>query len=184
MAFLENPPGTVLSFAEYVDIYNTDQRVFESNEIDWENAPQSPNNLMEYVDDLCIKATNRIVEKIRVSKKWQDQTHSYNDSEFAGLFDPNLIVRRKSDFTDMCSYYVLKEYLLAKVADWGNPESPEVQKIKYFEAKFNDLFDEMLTIMDWYDFDQSGAISATDIRVGLQTGRRRTRGRYNTARVR
>jgi hypothetical protein len=79
---------------------------------------------------------------------------------------------------------VLKEYLLARVADWGNPESPEVQKIQYFENKFDDLFTELLTIFDWYDFDDSGSIDRSDLHVGHVQHRRRTRGRRNVVRIR
>ena len=183
MAFL-TVNNSVLSFAEYLDIVNTDQRVFESNEIDWANAPGSPANLSEYVEDLCIKATNRIIEKIRVSSKWHAVADNQTNTEYVALFDPNKILRRQSDFTDMCSYYVLKEYLLAKVADWGNPESPEVQKIQYFENKFDDLFTELLTIFDWYDFDDSGEIDRSDLHIGQVTHRRRTRGRRNVVRIR
>jgi hypothetical protein len=183
MAFL-TVNNSVLSFAEYNDIVNTDQRVFESNEIDWENAPGSPANLAEYIEDLCIKATNRIIEKIRVSNKWHSVAHKQDNTEYVALFDPNRILRRHSDFTDMCSYYVLKEYLLAKVADWGNPESPEVQKIQYFENKFDDLFNELLTIFDWYDFDDSGAIDRSDLHIGQVQHRRRTRGKRNVVRIR
>jgi len=98
-------------------------------------------------------------------------------------FNPNLILARQSDFTDMCTYYTLKEYLLPRVADFGNPESAEVQKIEYYAKKFDDLFNELLSMMDWYDYNASGALTDEDrlIRVSLT---RRTRGRRSVVRVR
>jgi hypothetical protein len=76
----------------------------------------------------------------------------------------------------MCCYYTLKEYVLPKIADFGNPESPEVQKIKYYESKFNDLLEELLALMDWYDLDLDGVISDAD-RLVQPVMTRRSRGR-------
>jgi hypothetical protein len=69
------------------------------------------------------------------------------------------------------------------VADFGNPESAEVQKIEYYSKKFDDLFVELLAMLDWYDYDASGALNDSDrlVRVSLT---RRTRGRKNVVRVR
>jgi hypothetical protein len=98
-------------------------------------------------------------------------------------FNPDRILARKSDFTDMCAYYTLKEYLLPKIADFGNPESSEVQKIQYYDDKFNELFTELLGMFDWYDNDDDGTVEDGEkmIRFSLT---RRTRGRRSTVRVR
>ena len=128
MAFL-TVNNSVLSFAEYSDVVNTDQRVFESNEIDWENAPGSPANLAEYIEDLCIKATNRIIEKIRVSDKWHSVCHIIRLTlNMWHCLIPTRILRRQSDFTDMCSYYVLKEYLLGQ--RWQTGATQNHQKFR------------------------------------------------------
>lgn len=179
--------GSVVSYAEALDIKDKDQRVFESNEINFSDVPDAPGSLDEYLEDLAIKATARINQKIRASSKWREYLNyageGYNTINNIPAFNANRILSRKSDFTDMCSYYVLKEYLLPKVADFGNPESPEVQKIKYYETKFTDLFTELTSMWDWYDSDGDGTVETGEKLVTF-SNTRRTRGRRNTVRVR
>jgi hypothetical protein len=178
--------GNVISYAEANDLRDKDQRLFEANEFTLANLPDAPPTLNDYIEDLNIKATARINQKIRASSQWRDYL-GYVGADYdinnIPAFNANLILARKSDFTDMCAYYTLKEYLIPRVADFGNPESAEVQKIQYYESKFNDLFTELLGMMDWYDYDASGALDDGDklIRVSLN---RRTRGRKNVVRVR
>jgi hypothetical protein len=178
--------GNVISYAEANDLRDKDQRLFEANEFTLANLPDAPPTLNDYIEDLNIKATARINQKIRASSQWRDYL-GYVGADYdinnIPAFNANLILARKSDFTDMCAYYTLKEYLIPRVADFGNPESAEVQKIQYYESKFTDLFTELLGMMDWYDYDASGALNDSDklIRVSLN---RRTRGRKNVVRVR
>ena len=178
--------GNVLSYAEADDLRDKDQRLFEANEFTLANLPGTPPTLNDYIEDLTKKATARINQKIRASSQWRDYL-GYVGADYdvnnIPAFNANLILERKSDFTDMCTYYTLKEYLLPRVADFGNPESAEVQKIEYYSNKFNDLFTELLAMLDWYDYDNSGALDDGDrlIRVSLN---RRTRGRKNVVRVR
>ena len=179
--------GNVTSYAEADDLKDKDQRVFESNEINFADAPDAPGTLDEYLEDLTTKATNRINEKIRASARWREYL-SYAGIGFDNInnipaFDPNKIKSRKADFTDMCCYYTLKEYLLPKVAEFGDPESPEVQKIKYYDAKFNDLFEELTSIMDYYDSDGDGTVESGEKMVRF-SATRRSRGRRNIVRVR
>ena len=70
-----------------------------------------------------------------------------------------MILARQNDFTDMCVYYALSEYLLPKVADFGNPDSAERQKVGFYNEKFRSLFDEVIGDGDWYDWDQSGTVT-------------------------
>lgn len=177
----------VISYAEAVDVRDKDQRVFEANEINFSDAPDAPTTLDEYIEDLTTKATARIDQKIRATSRWREYLgyagSGYDSINEIPAFDPNRIISRKSDFTDMCAYYTLKEYILPKIADFGNPESPEVQKIQYYEQKFQDLFSELMDIMDWYDSDGDGTVESGEkmVRFGFP---RRTRGRRNIARVR
>jgi hypothetical protein len=83
----------------------------------------------------------------------------------------------------MCCYYTLKEYLLPKVADFGNPESSEVQKIQYYDDKFNDLFRELTNVFDYYDGDEDGTLEDSEKMVRFSLTRR-TRGRRSVTRVR
>ena len=69
----------------------------------------------------------------------------------------------------MCAYYTLKEYLLPKIADFGNPESAEVQKIEYYAGKFDDLFRELMDILDWYSADGDATVEANEKMVRFRT---------------
>jgi len=184
MAFILSGDN-VVSYAEALDVRDKDQRLFEANEIDFTNVPDAPGNLDEYIEDLTTKGTSRINEKIRASAKWRQYlgyTGTGYDINDIPAFNPDYIVNRKSDFTDMCSYYTLKEYLLPKVADFGNPESAEVQKIQYYEEKFDQLFEELMSMMDWYGKDDT-TVDAGD-KVVTFSKTRRTRARKNVVRVR
>jgi hypothetical protein len=186
MAFIVSGT-TVVSYAEASDVRDKDQRVFEANEINFADVPDAPATLDDYIEDLTTKSTARINQKIRASARWREYLGfagaGYDSINELPAFNPDRILSRKSDFTDMCCYYTLKEYLLPKVADFGNPESPEVQKIKYYEKKFEDLFEELLAIMDWYDSDGDGTVESGEkmTRFGFP---RRSRGRRNVVRVR
>ncbi len=186
MAFIVSG-GNVLSYAEALDVKDKDQRLFEANEFNFTDVPDAPGNLNNYIEDLTTKSTARINQKIRASAEWRQYLGyaggGYDSIDNIPAFNPNLIKARQSDFTDMCCYYAMKEYLLPKVADFGNPESAEVQKIEYFEKKFQDLFDELLGMMDWYDVNNSGAVG-DDEKMVTFTLTRRTRGRRSIVRVR
>ena len=186
MAFILS--GTnVVSYAEALDVKDKDQRLFESNELDFTNVPDAPGSLNNYLEDLTTKATNRINQKIRASARWREYLgyagSGYDSIDNIPAFNPNLIITRKADFTDMCCYYTLKEYLLPKVADFGNPESSEVQKIQYYDDKFNELFTELLNMFDWYDSNNDGTVEDGEKMVRFSLTRR-TRGRRATTRVR
>lgn len=178
--------GNVVAFADALDVKDKDQRLFESNEINFTDVPDSPGSLNNYLEDLTTKSTARICQKIRASVEWRTylvQKGVAVDPNNIPLFDPNRILARKSDFTDLGCYYALKEYILPKIADFGNPESPEVQKIKYYENKFNDLLNELLAMLDWYDLNADGTITAGD-RLVQPSQTRRSRGSRSVVRVR
>jgi hypothetical protein len=186
MAFI-SVGGSVVSYAEALDVKDKDQRVFEANEIDFTNVPDAPGSLNNYIEDLTTKATNRINEKIRLSSTWREYLGyaggGYSSLDNLPAFNPNRIKARQADFTDMCCYYTLKEYILPKVADFGNPESPEVQKIEYYSRKFEDLFQELMSDFTYYDSDGDGTVEDGEKMVRFKTSRR-SRGRRNVVRVR
>lgn len=184
MAFIVSG-GTVVSYAEALDVRDKDQRIYEGNEIDFTNVPDAPGSLDEYIEDLTTKTTGRINEKIKASSRWKEYlayTGTTFDINTVPAFDPDRIVSRKSDFTDMCAFGTLYMYLLPKVADFGNPESAEVQKIQYFEKRFNDLFQELMGDFTWYDADDSGTVTDAEKMVRYMPTRR-TRSKRSTARV-
>jgi len=186
MAFVTNVNSNVIAYCDAADIKDKVQRVFESNEINFADAPSTPTTLDEYLEDLSIKAFARINEKIRASAKWRSYLGYTNNTALTGNTIPPInadrIVARQSDVTDLATYYVLKEYLLPKVADFGDDLNSEVQKISYYSSKFEDLFNELLDMMDWYDAEGDG-LDADDKMVSFRTNRR-TRSKRNITRER
>ena len=160
MAFL-TVDGSVISYAEYTDVLQKDQRILESNEI---IVPEESGfaDVTEFIEDMLEKATNRINVKIKASSWWFGYQgfvgSSVSNPALLPDFDPDKIITRKQDFTDMCVYYTFKEFLLPLIADFGNEDSNEVQKIKYYDVKFNEIFNELLALADWYDADGDGTV--------------------------
>jgi hypothetical protein len=166
MAFISSS-GNVISFAEYEDVLAIDQRLFEANE-----------GLTEIiVEDALVKSTSRILAKIRASKWWRDyyvsKTTDLSNSVTSTYLsvpalDPNKIKARQADFTDLAVYYVLAEILLPKVADFGNADTAERQKIGFYDEKFRALFTELLDAGDWYDFSGDNTITVDEKRPSRQ----------------
>ena len=165
MAFiLSGSPASVIAFADYEDVTDADQRLFEANE-------GIANETM--VEDLTIKATSRILQLIRNTEWWRryylleadtaqrlaTQTRTTAD---VPLPDANLIIARQSDFTDLCVYFTLYQYLLPKVADFTQQDTAEATKIGVYRTKYDELFRELIDAGNWYDFDASGVIDATE----------------------
>jgi len=58
-----------------------------------------------------------------------------------------------------------------------------VQKIQYYDDKFNDLFRELTNVFDYYDSNEDGVVEDGEKMVRFSLTRR-TRGRKNVTRVR
>jgi len=159
MAFIIVNSGTeVLSFAEHDDITNRDARLFNANE-----------GLTEtIVEDLLIRSTERILTKIRATGWWMDYYLNQNGSTSITTtadipsVDAIKILDRQNDFTDLCVYGAMYEYVLPKVANFGDEEDATFSKIGYYETKFNGLFDELITAGDWYDFDGDDSVESSE----------------------
>lgn len=169
MAFILN--GTqVISFAEYQDCLDMDQRLFETNE----------GLTDDVVDDALVRATARILSLLRATDWWRSYYISRaSDTVYLTVADvPELdaakIAARKDDFTDLCVYYAFWNYVLPRIADFGTEDNAERQKIAFYQQKYNALFGELVAAGDWYNFDGSGAISSAEKQPGY----------YNLKRVR
>ena len=144
---------TFISFAEYDDVVNRDQRIFEQNEILTE----------QIVEDMLIRASERILTRIKASDWWQEYQFKRditlkNDARLLPNVNGMKIEARKNDFTDLCVYQALAEYILPKIADFSDENSSERQKILYYTDKSNALFTELIEAGDWYDFDDDGSV--------------------------
>ena len=159
MAFItEN--GNVISFAEYGDVTNIDQRVFEANE----------GLTSAIVEDLEIRATERILYAIGTSDWWRTYWMRQNGGTYdpliytSGLLaipnpNPNYILARQADFTDLCVYYTLSYYVYPKIADFSQQDNAEKVKIGFFNEKYRSLFQELIDDGSWYDFSGNGTIT-------------------------
>ena len=157
MAFvIEN--NTVISFAEFQDVVDKDSRLFEANEGLSDDA----------VEIQLVRATERILSKLRASAWWRDYytkrdtTTVYNTAADIPALNANRIKGRLNDFTDLCVYTALSEYILPSVADFSNQDSAERQKMAYYIQRSESLFGELVNSGDWYDFDNSGTIASNE----------------------
>jgi hypothetical protein len=163
MAFI-TVNGNVIAFAEYSDVTACDQRVFEANEGISDST---------IIEDLTEKATNRILQLIRNTAWWrryylieatdaQRLATNTRSTPDVPLPNANFILGRRADFTDLCVYFTLYEYLYPKIADFSAQDNAEVQKIGVFRTKFDKLFLELIDDGTWYDFDGSGTVTETE----------------------
>jgi hypothetical protein len=167
--------NVVKSFAEYQDVQKMDQRLFEANE----------GLVEEGIEDQLTRGTTRILYLIRNTPWWSSYYIRQSGANInpviftSGLIslptpDPNRIQARQADFTDLCVFYTLFEYILPKIADFSNEDNSEVRKIGLYKEKFGRLFDELIQDGAWYDFDGTGTITAAE-KMPTVTNIRRTR---------
>jgi hypothetical protein len=168
MAFIIDS-GSTISFAEYDDLLARDSRVIENNESLTDDV----------IEDQLIRATERILSNLRSTAWWQNyymnlQSGTYRTKADIPALDADKIKSRQNDFTDLCVYTALAEFILPKVADFGNEEDAERNKMGYYQNKADKLFQELVSAGDWYDFDDDGTIASTE----------KDPGRINLRRVR
>lgn len=161
--------GKVVSFAEFDDVQARDQLLFVVNE--------SLKDGTIDVDACLVRATERILSKIRNSDWWRsyfvkrDQSSLRTVADIPAL-DANLILSRHNDFNDLCVYTALAEYILPAIANFGTEDNAERQKMGYYDTKASDLLAELLVAGDWYDFDNSGVITSDEKDPGTHNPRR------------
>lgn len=162
--------NSVTSFAEFQDVVNKDSRLFDANE----------GLSDDIVETQLVRATERILSKLRSSAWWQSYYVNRNTATTINsladipALDPNRIISRTNDFTDLCVYTALGEFILPSVADFGREDNAERVKMGYYVQKAEALFGELIAAGDWYDFDDSGTIASNE----------KQPGQYNLKRVR
>jgi hypothetical protein len=120
------------------------------------------------------------LSKLRSSDWWRsyyirrDSSISFTTVADIPALDINRIIGRQNDFTDLCVYSALADFILPSVADFGNEDNAERQKMGYYTQKADSLFGELISAGDWYDFDDSGTILSNE----------KSPGQYNLKRVR
>ena len=158
MAFIVES-GSVIAFAEFADLVKRDQRLLDNNE----------SLTDDFCEDTLIRSTTRILERIRGTDWWRTlyrkKFSNVNPKDIPAP-NPNLIVGRIEDFTDLCVYTALAEYILPAVADFGNADSSERQKMGYYENRALSLFGELITFGDWYDWDDDGTVETDEKEFG------------------
>jgi|TARA_R110002096_G_scaffold426955_2_gene637297 hypothetical protein len=147
-----------ISFADFNDVVAKDQRIFDSNE----------GLTDDVVEDGLIRATERILSKVRSSSWWKsyyikrDNSIAYNTVADIPAVDPEKIKARLNDFKDLAIYEGLAEYILPIVADFGNEDNAERQKMGYYKNKAESLLGELITAGDWYDFDGDNTVESSE----------------------
>lgn len=158
----------VLSFAEYQDVLDQDQRLFEANE----------GLTDDVIEHLLERSTQRILDLIRLTDWWRDMyltktaNPTYNTRADVPEVDPNKIIARKDDFTELCTMYALWYYILPKVADFSKEDNAERAKIGFYQGKYQFLFDELVNSGDWYDLDGTGVVTSDEKLPGNQVLKR------------
>jgi len=157
MAFIDDGT-TIISFAEYKDVFDRDHRLFDTNESLSEDV----------IEPLLIRATGRILNAIRSSAWWANYCLK-NGVQLSDLpeVDPTKILARQEDFTDLCVYWGLYEFILPMIADFGTEDNAERNKMGYYQNKASSLFNELITAGDWYDFNDNGTITSNEIDPGV-----------------
>jgi hypothetical protein len=167
MAFVTES-GTVTSFAEFQDVVDKDQRLFLTNE----------SLSDDIIDGHLVRATERILAKLRASAWWKayyvkrDSSISYNTTADIPAVNANRIKGRVNDFTDLCVYTALSEFILPGVADFGNEDNAERQKMGYYTQKAETLFGELISAGDWYDFDNDNTVESSEKSPGFYNPKR------------
>lgn len=157
MSFIIDSNITI-SFADFQDVVDKDQRLFDSNE----------GLTDDVVEDGLIRATERVLTKIRSSSWWRsyyirrDSSIAYSSVADVPAVDPDKIKGRLNDFRDLAIYEGLSEYILPIVADFGNEDNAERQKMGYYKNKAEALFQELITAGDWYDFDGDNTVESSE----------------------
>lgn len=156
MAFIYDTTG-VVSFADYSDVAARDQRIFDSNE----------GLTDEVVENHLIRATERILTKIRSTNWWRSYYMSQSNINISTVadipaIDINCIISRTNDFTDLCVYTALSEYTLPLIANFGTEETDERRKMSYYTLKADELLKEIIEAGDWYDFNNDGVVTSSE----------------------
>lgn len=169
MAFIRRN-NQVISFAEFQDVLDADQRLFDANEGLTEDV----------VESALIRATERILSNLRASDWWvsyyqrQTNTGTFQTRADIPALDATKIQSRLNDFTELCVCTALNEYILPKVANFGSDDNEERKKMGYYAQRAQALFGELITAGDWYNFDGLEGISSSE----------KLPGQYNLKRVR
>lgn len=148
--------GVTVSFAEYDDVVEADQRLFEANE----------GLTDDVIEAYLVRSTERILNLIRASDWWRDlylqktTNPNYVTKADVPLVDVERIIERQNDFTDLCVYYALWNYVLPKIADFSREDNAERAKIGFYQGKYQFLFDELINAGDWYDLNNDGTITS------------------------
>ena len=167
MAFQKRGSETI-AFCDIQDVLDTDLRLFSENESLTED--------LIYV--ATIKATGRVLDKMRASEWWQNYFVRVNG--LTGLrtradippLNASRVISRQQTFTEMTTYFALSEYLLPLIADFSNENNAEYVKIKFYADKGTKLFDELIAAGDWYDFNGDGITTSQEKEPSFRTIRR------------
>ena len=148
---------TFQSFAVYADVTARDTRFFEANEGMTEQV----------VNPLLAQSSQRILTQLKNTDWWKEYQFSRDaslkhDLRLVPPVNADNIKGKEQEFKDLNIYFAMTEYLLPKVADFGNETSAEVIKIQFYRDAYNNLFKEVVESGDWYDFDGDATVETAE----------------------
>jgi len=111
-----------------------------------------------------------LLNKFRSTDWWRRYYLKRSDNAYLTsipALDVNRIKDRYNDFTDLCVYFALGEYILPIVADFGGEDENERTKMAYYSRKADDLFAELVHVGDWYDFNEDDIITVDEKQPGI-----------------
>lgn len=161
MAFIytgQVPNRVVVSFADYDDVVNADQRLFEANEGLTE----------EVIEDFLVRSTERIASLIRDTSWWASlyykttTTNAVTNKVDLPAVSPTKVIGRQNDFTELCVMYALWNYILPRIADFSKEDNAERAKIGFYQGKYQFLFDELINGGNWYDVSGDGTVQSSE----------------------
>lgn len=166
MAFIRSN-NNVISFAEYQDVLDADQRLFETNE----------GLTDDYVETVLIRSTEIVLDKIRATAWWRDYYVSRSSTPLSNPADlptpdANRILERQNDFTDLCVAIALSEYILPRIADFGAADNAEMAKMGHYAQRASRILADLIQAGDWYDFNNTGTITSEERQLGIYNLRR------------
>ena len=102
----------------------------------------------------------------------RDSSTTYTTRADIPALDPDKIIGRANDFTDLCVYWALNDYILPLVANFGDETDDDRAKMGYYKGKSDRLLQELIEAGDWYDFDDDSTIQSDEKSPGVYTLRR------------
>ena len=175
---LPDQTQTPTSFCDHTDVRRYAERFLRQNPINLPREGKTEQELatdeMQYLNGLCADATKSIVRRIRTDSRWAAFARKHNIPGFPPAFElekvhtvpdnttlpPDEATKQRmfdktDDFNRMAAYFVVSRYLVP--IKTGNAEA-DPNREGTFGRYYQELYDDTMSIIDWYDVDESDKV--------------------------